>query len=151
MLCPTCSRIRSKRSIRNAIPLSASESLKKGETHAFMTRFEVENPMLWSAERPNRYVLIAELKDKKGRLLDCTSTYFGIRTVEIRETKAEEDEFKLAGRYFYVNDKPVKLKGVNRHETNPSTGHAITSRKGNAGPGSSTSLTIKRPSVVWTR
>lgn len=104
----------------------ASESLKKGETHAFMTRFEVENPMLWSAERPNRYVLIAELKDKKGRLLDCTSTYFGIRTVEIRETKAEEDEFKLAGRYFYVNDKPVKLKGVNRHETNPSTGHAIT-------------------------
>ncbi len=104
----------------------ASESLKKGETHAFMTRFEVENPMLWSAERPNRYVLVAELKDKKGRLLDCTSTYFGIRTVEIRETKAEEDEFKLAGRYFYVNDKPVKLKGVNRHETNPSTGHAIT-------------------------
>ena len=102
------------------------EALKEGETAASQTSLNIANPLPWSAESPNRYVLVAELKDKKGRLLDCTSTYFGIRTVEIRETKAEEDEFKLAGRYFYVNGKPVKLKGVNRHETNPSTGHAIT-------------------------
>lgn len=102
------------------------EAMKGGETAASQTSLNIANPLPWSAESPNRYVLVAELKDKKGRLLDCTSTYFGIRTVEIRETKAEEDEFKLAGRYFYVNGKPVKLKGVNRHETNPSTGHAIT-------------------------
>ena len=80
----------------------------------------------WSAELPQRYVLTAELRDKKGRSLDVRSTYFGVRTVEIRETPAEEDEFGLAGRYFYVNHKPVKLKGVNRHETNPWRGHAIT-------------------------
>ncbi len=86
----------------------------------------IDSPLPWSAEAPHRYVLVAELKDKKGRLLDCTSTYFGLRTVEIRDTGAKDDEFGLAGRYFYVNDKPVKLKGVNRHETNPSTGHAIT-------------------------
>ena len=102
------------------------EAMKRGETVASQTSLNIANPLPWSAESPNRYVLVAELKDKKGHLLDCTSTYFGIRTVEIRETKAEEDEFKLAGRYFYVNGKPVKLKGVNRHETNPTTGHAIT-------------------------
>ena len=85
-----------------------------------------QSPRPWSAEKPNRYVLVAELKDRKGRLIDCTSTYFGIRTVEIRDTEAKDDEFGLAGRYFYVNGKPVKLKGVNRHETNPATGHAIT-------------------------
>ena len=102
------------------------EAIKGGESAAWQTSFNIEKPLPWSAEKPNRYVLVAELKDKKGRLLDCTSTYFGIRTVEIRETKAAEDEFGLAGRYFYVNGKPVKLKGVNRHETNPSTGHAIT-------------------------
>ncbi|MCI7141983.1 MAG: beta galactosidase jelly roll domain-containing protein, partial [Paraprevotella sp.] len=87
---------------------------------------DIQNPRLWSAEEPWRYIMVTTLRDKKGRLLDCTSTYFGIRTVEIRDTKAEEDEFHLAGRYFYVNGKPVKLKGVNRHETNPSTGHAIS-------------------------
>ena len=90
------------------------------------TIVNIREPLLWSAETPYRYVLVAELKDRKGKLLDCTSTYFGIRTVEIRDTKASDDEFGLDGRYFYVNGQPVKLKGVNRHETNPSTGHAIT-------------------------
>ena len=84
-----------------------------------------EGGSLWSAEMPHRYVLTATLKDKKGRVLDARSTYFGIRTVEIRDTEAKDDEFGLAGRYFYVNNQPVKLKGVNRHETNPWRGHAI--------------------------
>ena len=86
----------------------------------------IDDVKSWSAEAPYRYVLTAELKDAKGKTLDIKSTYFGVRTVEIRNTKAEDDEFGLAGRYFYVNDKPVKFKGVNRHETNPWTGHAIT-------------------------
>ena len=92
----------------------------------FNVQCSMFNVQCWSAEAPYRYVLVAELKDKKGKLLDCTSTYFGIRTVEIKETPASEDEFGLAGRYFYVNGKPVKLKGVNRHENNPTLGHAIT-------------------------
>ena len=97
-----------------------------GATALAQTFLTVKDPLLWSAEAPYRYVLVAELKDRKGRVLDCTSTYFGFRTVEIRDTKAADDEFGLAGRYFYVNGQPVKLKGVNRHETNPTTGHAIT-------------------------
>ena len=87
---------------------------------------EVKGIRPWSAEAPHRYVLTATLKDKKGKVLDVRSTYFGFRTVEIRETAAKDDEFGLAGRYFYVNNQPVKLKGVNRHEMNPWTGHAIT-------------------------
>ncbi|MCD8266712.1 MAG: beta-galactosidase, partial [Prevotellaceae bacterium] len=98
-------------------------SLKTREGTAEMT---IDGARLWSAEEPYRYVLVATLSDKKGRATDRVSTYFGIRTVEIRDTEAEDDEYGLAGRYFYVNGKTVKLKGVNRHETNPSTGHAIT-------------------------
>ena len=80
----------------------------------------------WTAEEPNVYVLVATLKDKKGREVESVAAQVGFRTVEIKDTKAEDDEFGLAGRYFYVNGKPVKLKGVNRHETNPERGHAIT-------------------------
>ena len=90
------------------------------------TSINLHGALPWSAEAPYRYVLTATLKDKKGKVLDVRSTYFGVRTVEIRDTKAEDDEFGLAGCYFYVNNKPVKLKGVNRHETNPWRGHAIT-------------------------
>ena len=100
-----------------------------GEDAFAQTTTDIKEPLLWSAEAPYRYVLVAELKDKKGKLIDCTSTYFGIRTVEIRDTEAGNDEFGLAGRYFYVNGQPVKLKGVNRHETNPTTGHAITRKQ----------------------
>ena len=87
----------------------------------------VSHPRLWSAEQPNRYVLVAELYDKSGKkLLDQASLYTGLRVVEIRDTEAKDDEFNRKGRYFYVNDCPVKLKGTNRHETNPERGHAIT-------------------------
>ena len=90
------------------------------------TSINLHGALPWSAEAPHRYVLTATLKDRKGKVVDVRSTYFGVRTVEIRDTKAEDDEFGKAGRYFYVNNKPVKLKGVNRHETNPWHGHAIS-------------------------
>lgn len=105
---------------------SLPADILKGSANSQHAEIILDNVKTWSAELPYRYVLVAEVKDKKGRVLDRTSTYFGIRTVEIRDTKAQDDEFGKAGRYFYVNNKTVKLKGVNRHENNPSRGHAIT-------------------------
>ena len=90
------------------------------------TAIDVKQPDMWSAEAPNRYVLVAQLVDKKGKVIEAASTYFGFRKVEIKETKAEDDSFGNAGRYFYVNGKPIKLKGVNRHETYPDQGHVVT-------------------------
>ncbi|MBK3517968.1 glycoside hydrolase family 2 TIM barrel-domain containing protein, partial [Carboxylicivirga marina] len=87
---------------------------------------KVPSPNLWSAEHPYRYTLVAQLKDKKGRVVETISTHTGFREVVIKDTKAEDDEFGLAGRYYYINGKPVKLKGVNRHETHPETGHTLT-------------------------
>ncbi|WP_462352146.1 glycoside hydrolase family 2 TIM barrel-domain containing protein [Capnocytophaga leadbetteri] len=87
---------------------------------------DVKQPDMWSAEAPNRYVLVAQLVDKKGKVIEAASTYFGFRKVEIKEIKAEDDSFGNAGRYFYVNGKPIKLKGVNRHETYPDQGHVVT-------------------------
>lgn len=80
----------------------------------------------WSAEAPHRYTLVGELKDAEGNTLDIVSTTTGFREVAILDTPAEKDEFGIAGRYFYLNGKTVKLRGVNRHETEPSMGHAIT-------------------------
>ena len=105
---------------------SESFTLEKDDNKAISTKFNIENAKLWSAEQPNRYTLVVELKDKKGKTVDVVSSYFGVCKVEIKDTKAEDDEFGLAGRYFYVNNKPVKLKGVNRQEINPNSGNSIT-------------------------
>ena len=81
---------------------------------------------LWSAEAPHRYTLVGELKDAKGRTVQTFSTYVGFRKVEIKDTPADKDEFGLAGRYYYLNGQPIKLKGVNRHENNVQTGHTVS-------------------------
>ncbi|MBQ5839842.1 MAG: beta galactosidase jelly roll domain-containing protein, partial [Bacteroidaceae bacterium] len=90
------------------------------------TELKMVAPKKWTGEAPYRYTLVGELLDKKGRVLETVSTIVGFREVEIKDTKAEDDEFGLAGRYYYINGKPLKLKGVNRHESHPAVGHAIT-------------------------
>ncbi|MDO5571494.1 MAG: glycoside hydrolase family 2 TIM barrel-domain containing protein [Bacteroidales bacterium] len=112
--------------VENAGASSEIKLLDANSSIDIQTVLNVENPAKWSAEEPNRYTLVAELKDKKGRTVDVASTYVGFRKVEIKDTPASEDEFGLKGRYYYVNGKTVKLKGVNRHESNPATGHALT-------------------------
>ncbi len=98
---------------------------KAGETKS-ETSIYVIKPKKWSAEEPNRYTLVAEVLDKKNNVIETVSTIVGFRKVEIRETAAKDDEYGKAGRYYFVNNKNVKLKGVNRHETGPAVGHAIT-------------------------
>ena len=102
------------------------DKIAPNETGSVQTVLKVKAPNKWSAEFPYRYTLVAELKDKKNRTIEMVSTIVGFRKVEIKDTPASEDEFGLAGRYYYVNGKTVKLKGVNRHESNPGVGHAIT-------------------------
>ena len=75
---------------------------------------QVKNPALWSAEKPNLYRLMIYLKDANGRVSETIS-----RKVGFREVKLEK------GR-FLVNGMPVKLKGVNRHESQHANGHTVT-------------------------
>ena len=72
------------------------------------TRFTVPAVRLWSAEEPNCYKLVLEGEE------EVVSTVFGFRTSEIRN-----------GRY-YLNGQPIKLKGANRHETDPMYGHYVS-------------------------
>ena len=111
--------------VENAVVVTTPFNVSKGGESSQNITMEVKNPKKWSAEQPWRYTLVAQLSDKTGKVLETVSAYVGFRKVELKEMTAEEDEFGLAGKYFLVNGKPVKLKGVNRHETNPSTGHYI--------------------------
>ena len=98
----------------------------KGEIELEATLDAANKVNLWSAEAPHRYTLVGELKDGRGRTVQTFSTFVGFRKVEIKETPAEKDEFGLAGRYYYLNGQPIKLKGVNRHENNVKAGHTVS-------------------------
>ena len=68
----------------------------------------------WSAEIPYLYTLYLTLKDRQGNLLEVIPARVGFRTVEIR------------GSDLLVNGQRIFLKGVNRHEHHPRTGHVLT-------------------------
>lgn len=77
--------------------------------------FAVSHPQLWSAEKPNLYRLDVVQKASKDAADELA---FSI-PVGIREVKIE-------GSLLYVNGKRVFLKGVNRHDTSPLHGRAVT-------------------------
>lgn len=104
-------------------------SVAKGKTVSRLTEILLPDAKKWSAEEPNRYILTANLIGAKGDTIETTSIFTGFRKVELVDVKAEDDEFGLPGKYFMVNGKTVKLKGVNRHETDPTYGHALTRDK----------------------
>ncbi len=104
----------------------AVPALAKDSSEVCKAVLNINKAKLWSAEKPWRYVLVAQLKDSKGRTVETVSSYTGLRKVEIRDTPAEENAFGIAGRYYYLNGQPIKFKGVNRHECMPDRGHAIT-------------------------
>lgn len=108
---------------------TAHLSVPKGGSLISECELEAKAPKLWSAEEPNLYTLVGELLDNRGKVRQTFSTVVGFRKIEIKETPASEDEFGLAGRYFYLNGKTIKLKGVNRHEINPERGNALTTEQ----------------------
>ncbi len=79
----------------------------------------VSSPSLWSAEKPNLYTLVITLEDSEGNLLETRSVRIGFREVELKRDSQNRT-------VFYVNNKPVKLKGVNRHEIDPDRGRVMT-------------------------
>jgi len=75
---------------------------------------KVANPLKWTAETPNLYTLLLTLKDKSGKVLEVERTNVGFREVVIKDAQ------------LLVNGMPVLIKGVNRHEHDPDTGHTLS-------------------------
>jgi len=75
---------------------------------------DVSSPRKWSAEEPNLYTLLITLKDSGGESLEVLSTKVGFRTSEIKDGQ------------LLVNGVPILIKGTNRHEHDPVTGHFVS-------------------------
>lgn len=78
---------------------------------------EVKMPRLWTAETPHLYRLVLTLRDTNGEIAETAGCDVGFREIEIRDGQ------------LLVNGKPVKLRGVNRHEHDPTHGHAISASR----------------------
>jgi beta-galactosidase len=70
----------------------------------------VPGPSLWSAEHPNLYTAVLQLRDPAGSVTQTVSARVGFR------------EFAIQAGLMRVNGQPVSLRGANRHEMTPTAG-----------------------------
>jgi beta-galactosidase len=68
----------------------------------------------WSAEIPNVYSLEISLLGNQKQRAEYIKTNIGFRSVEIRNGQ------------LLVNGKAIYIRGVDRHETDPYTGHVVS-------------------------
>lgn len=83
------------------------------ESIELIQTLDIENPLLWSQEKPILYRLILQLVDSDGEILDIRAGNIGFR------------EIKIDGQRVLLNGKTLKICGVNRHEFHPDYGHAV--------------------------
>src|SRR5438105_3892820 len=82
----------------------------------FPSHTSVRDPQLWSLERPNLYRLITEALVENAAI-DQTETTFGIRTIRLDPDRG-----------FFLNGKPVKIKGTCNHQDHAGVGAALPDR-----------------------
>ncbi|MBR1593453.1 MAG: DUF4981 domain-containing protein [Alloprevotella sp.] len=71
----------------------------------------------WTAETPNLYTIRVVQRDEEGREEMAFSTKYGFRDV------------RISGAQVYVNGRKVLFKGVNRHDSSPVNGRAVTTEE----------------------
>jgi len=74
----------------------------------------IKSPALWTAETPNLYTLLINLKDEQGNIIESIRHDIGFRHLEVINSQ------------LTINGKAITIRGVDRHETDPQRGHVVS-------------------------
>ena len=89
--------------------------LASGKEDTLYFKQRINSIKKWSAETPNLYQLALRVTDTQtSQLQEVIGDKIGFRKVEIKNSQ------------LLVNGQPIYIRGVNRHETHPLTGHVIS-------------------------
>ena len=92
---------------------ASGKALLPKERQLTTGQLQLDNPNLWSTDAPYLYTLLTEVY-QEDKLVDTYTTVTGIRHVAFD-----------AGRGFFLNGRPLKLKGANMHQDHPGVGVGI--------------------------
>ena len=98
----------------NSVLISETKKSNIKESASVKFISNIPGVKAWSAEHPNLYNLIIEIKDEKANTVEVSSTKIGFRSVEIKNG------------LLLVNGQRITLKGVNTQEADPETGHVMS-------------------------
>jgi len=83
---------------------------------AVTQRLTVKHPRLWSPDTPTLYKVRTEIV-LSGKVIDAVNTSFGIRTIRFD-----------ANHGFFLNGRPLKIKGTCNHQDFAGIGNAVPDR-----------------------
>jgi beta-galactosidase len=92
---------------------SNEKHAKPDSTVTLQQELVVDDPVLWSPQKPQLYRLLVEVMAGE-RLLDSTSLNIGIRKIDLSENG------------FYINGEKQFLRSTNRHQEYPYVGYALS-------------------------
>lgn len=96
--------------------IESKQSLAAGKSTVINQDHTVDQPQLWSIDKPNLYKAVSTVKAGKV-VLDNYTTTFGIRTIKFDAEKG-----------FSLNGKNIKIKGVCLHTDGGAVGSAVPLR-----------------------
>ncbi|MBP0962271.1 MAG: DUF4981 domain-containing protein, partial [Oscillospiraceae bacterium] len=104
------------------------ESVASGKQETFKAEIPVNSPKLWSAEKPNLYALVLTLTDGEGNAVETVTTQLGFREINFTSSEVDWAGNRTTKQFspITINGKRLLLKGVNRHDTDPFHGKAVT-------------------------
>ncbi len=101
---------------RTVLTLDTPFTLKPGAEKSLTQKGTLAKAVLWDLKAPNLYRAVTRI-ERKGGTADSTETSFGIRTVRFDKDRG-----------FFLNGKPVKLKGTCNHQDHAGVGVAVPDR-----------------------
>lgn len=114
--CHVLSMIRDRSGKTVAMATSAPVVIAAWKTDTLTQRVPIAKPALWSIEDPHLYQLETRIETTKG-MTDRYLTPFGIRIVRFDADKG-----------FFLNGKPVKIKGMCNHQDHAGVGSGLPDR-----------------------
>jgi beta-galactosidase len=96
-----------------AMATSTIVGVSDNEQHIFDQQVSFANPALWSLEERSLYTLLTKI-EADGVIVDGYETRFGIRSLRFD-----------ANQGFFLNGKPVKIKGTCNHQDHAGLGVAL--------------------------
>lgn len=100
--------------VRAAKPVFAGKGKLKPKGQKLSIEQQIKAPKLWSAEEPNLYELVLEVRDTDGALSEVVTQSVGFRRFELKDG------------LMLLNGQRIVFKGVNRHEISCDYGRSVT-------------------------
>jgi len=106
-------RVVDKNNVEVATGMEKTGEIPAGNEYTRNIQYKITSPLKWDNEHPDLYRLVVELFSD-NMLVERVSERFGFRQIDVKN------------REVLINNKPVKLYGINYHPEYPGLRHAMT-------------------------